>query len=169
MSDLTGPAPPPGWRVEVTMPVFGVGVPVGWQSLNKLPTTVRDKIRWDAARREWRQAAYAAIITAQVPRNLGRISATIELRFPDRTVRDPANFEPTIKPVIDAFGPQRVRRSPQKKKDFGIVVELGRGVIPGDDPRYLTRPNPIIGPPLGRQNPIKGVIIVHVQQLAGEA
>lgn len=174
--------PSTGWRVEVVMPTFSegrfAGWPVGWQSLNRLPTGVRcrkrkdggpasplGKIEWDAARREWRQAAYAAVIAAGVPRHLGRIEVTVELRFPDASERDPGNFEPTIKPCIDALGPQRVYRSAAKKKDYGLVVELGRGIIETDAPRCLVRPNAVIGEPLGRANPIKGMVILHVRQL----
>ncbi len=157
------------WRVEVVMPVHtegrNRGKPVGWQSLNNLPANVQQKIDWDRARREWRIAAYIATVAAAVPRHLGRIEVTVEFRFPTRGDRDPGNLEPTVKPCIDALGPQRVYRSKAKKKDFGLVVELGRGVIETDSPRHLARPDPIIGEPLGTKNPIKGMVILHVRQL----
>ncbi len=164
------------------MPEFSegrfVGWPVGWQSLNKLPRGVWTRknkngspaatlgqVEWDLARKEWRTAAYSALIVAKVPRHLGRVELSIELRFPDMKERDPGNFEPTVKPCIDACGPQRRYVSKAKKKDFGVVVELGRGIIPTDAPRCLVRPNATIGEPLGRNNPIKGMVIMTIRPL----
>ncbi len=178
-----GPATEGVWRVEVHMPVFSKGKfegwPVGWQSLNRLPSGVRTagrlknggppgtlgNVDWDQARSDWRTAAYVAVIAAKVPQHLGRIECQIELRFPDKKERDPGNFEPTVKPCIDALGPYRHYRSKRKKSDFGIVVELGRNIIVTDAPRCLVRPNATIGEPLGRDNPIKGIVTMTIRQL----
>jgi hypothetical protein len=141
------------------------GEPVGWLSLNRLPTTRWQKVAFDKVRGLWRTGAYSALVVARVPRGLARAEVAVELRFTDRTVRDPSNYELTIKPVIDALGPQRIYESKAKKKDHGIVVEHGRGVIPGDDPRYLVRPNTTVGEPLGRTNPIKGIVTLTIRPL----
>lgn len=188
---MTGPAGKPGpategvWRVEVHMPVFSrgkfEGFPVGWQSLNRLPSGVRSrgrrgdpppsnlgKVEWDQARKDWRLAAYLALIDAKVPRGLGRIELQIEMRFPDRAHRDTGNFEPTLKPIIDALGGKRLYRNERKKTDYGIVYEPGREIIADDTPRHLVRTNATIGEPLGRTNPIKGIVVLTIRQLPAE-
>lgn len=187
---MTGPAgnPDPAaqvWRVEVRMPVFSDGKfegwPVGWQSMNRLPSGVYTKARagsppparlgkidWDRARRDWRTAAYLALLEAKVPPGLGRIELGIELRFPDRRRRDTDNPGPTLKAIVDALGKRRLYRSKNKKKDYGIVYELGREIIPDDAPQYLVRKDITIGEPLGRDNPIKGIVVLTIRQLPAE-
>lgn len=172
-SQPTPALPTADWRVEIPMPVLSAGrkagQSAGWLSLNRLPTSVAAKIVWDQAKKDWRLASFMALVVANVPRNLDRIEVTVELRFPDRKIRDTGNYEPTLKPIIDALGPQRVYRSANVKKDHGLVVEIGRGIIPSDDPRHLIRPHAFIGEPLGRSNPIKGVVVLHIRNLTPEA
>jgi hypothetical protein len=168
------------------MPVFSEGkfegFPVGWQSLNRLPSGVRSrgrrgdpppavlgKVDWDQARKDWRTAAYVALLEAKVPRHLGRIELQIEMRFPDRAHRDTGNFEPTLKPIIDALGGKRLYRSKATTKNYGIVYEPGREIIPDDTPRCLVRTNATIGEPLGRNNPIKGIVVLTIRRLPMEA
>ena len=87
------------------------------------------------------------------------------MRFPDRRRRDTDNPAPTLKAIVDALGARRLYRSKAKKKDFGIVYEPGREVIPDDAPKYLVRTDVTIGEPLGRSNPIKGIVVLTIRQL----
>jgi hypothetical protein len=171
------PAPAPvaeGWRVPIDMPVHDSGrnrgKPVGWLSLNNVAGGAAGAIaRWRASK-AWRAAAYNALTKAMVPVGLGRVYIEVELRFPDRLHRDPANFEPTVKPCIDSLQSMRryVRKHPKTGRDE-LVIELGRGVVPGDDPRYVVRgPELPVGEPLGRANPIKGMVILHIRPLPPE-
>lgn len=168
------------WRVKVVMPCWETGKhagePVGWLSMNNLPDNRREKIRFGKAKKLWRLASYEAITVAGVPSNLPRIRLDVEFRTSINNIKDPANLELTLKPVIDAIGPQRIYETTTiKKVKFGsrvieapvrrIQVEVGHGIIAGDDPRYLTRTEPTFGPVLGRNNPIKGVVILTIHQL----
>lgn len=163
------------WQVVVNMPVFEegrkAGQPVGWLGLNTLPRSVSEKIAKDKAAKLWRRAAYAAIVKARVPQRLGRISVGVELRFTEtREERNAANFEPTIKPVIDALGPQRVYPSKDKNGKEYLVAELGREVVNGDDARYLLRPGePVIGEPLGRKSRVRGQIVLTIRHTPAES
>lgn len=153
-----------GWRIEVPMPGCKIGHPVGWLSQNRPATSAREGIRHSKVRKAWRLASFNAC--QRVPTGLGRIHVTVELRFPDKIRRDPPNFEPTIKPVIDALSPMS-HYVIQKGKRKGERVELvGRGVIPDDNPKFLARGETIIGEPLGRTNPIKGIVILHILPLS---
>lgn len=161
------------WTVVVDMPVFAdgkkFGQPVGWQSLNNLPSGVKGGIEWSKAKKQWRLAAYNAIVAAGVPQRLGRIQVGIELRFTEtREDRNSENFEYTIKPVIDALAVQKVNTRVYRGKPK-LVVELGRHVVEGDDPRYLVRGHPTIGKPLGRKSPIRGQVILTIKQIPTEA
>lgn len=159
------------WRVEIEMPVHvdgrDRGKPVGWLTLNKIQGGVWGAIgRWRAAK-AWRIAAYDAYKRAKLPRGLRCVYVEVEFRFPDRTRRDLPNFELTVKPVIDALQPEKsgMRYNPHLKRKAPFV-DKGWGVIPGDDRRYLIRgPELPPGEPLGRQNPIKGMIILHITHL----
>lgn len=136
------------------MPTDWRGRPVGWASMNH-------RGHWSIGYRAvaaWRADAYKAYERARLPKGLDHVYVEVELRFADRVHRDPANFEPTIKAVIDALQPTTSKISNGK-----LVVSLGWGVIPGDDPRYLTRgPEQPIGEPLGRKNPVQGLITITI-------
>jgi hypothetical protein len=163
-----------GWRIEIPMPVHGPdapsrlrGKPVGWLSLNKLAGGVRAaQDRW-WVKKAWRLAACLAYQRHRLPRGLPRIYIEVEFRFSDRTRRDPSNLELTVKPIVDALQPERsgIRYNPAKKRREPFV-DKGWGVIPGDDPRYVVRGAEMeIGEPLGRTNPIKGMVILHIKPL----
>lgn len=176
MSDPTSPPTTTRtWRVVVDMPVYEsgrrAGEPVGWLTLNNIRGGAGGRIADAKVGGMWRRAAYIALNTAKVPRGLGYIEVTLEFVFTDRGTRDVAdNFQRTAKPVVDALGPTRhywtetrpTRTNPGGKK---LVVELGRGVVPNDGPDHVVRPEPIIGPPLGRKGPVRGRIIMHIRQL----
>lgn len=155
------PASGDGWTVVIDMPLFGE-----WLNLNTIHQMHWGR-RW-SGQRAWRKAAYDALSRKRLPKGLGRVRVQVELRFTDRRVRDVSNFEPTLKPIIDALQPQKVTTSTDKKGRKRTVVELGVGLIPGDDKRYLDRPEAIIGEPLGRKNPVKGQVILHITPLQEE-
>lgn len=157
-----------GWRVEIPMPVFpdgkDRGKPVGWLNLNAIGTGARGAIKINKAKKQWRIAAALAYKKHRVPQNLGAIYVLVGFRFSDRRHRDPSNYELTIKPVIDALQPQKsgIRYNPALKKQAPFV-DHGWGVVPGDDPRFVTRgPELQVGDPLGTKNPVKGMVIVHI-------
>ena len=169
--------PPQGrsWRVEVPMPVHVdgrlAGKPVGWLNLNDLGVGSRAALaRWKA-KKAWRVAATDALRRARVPQGLARIGLTVEFRFRDRIRRDPGNYELTVKPVVDALQPQvtGMRRNPRTKV-LAPFVDHGHGVIPGDDPRYLVRGEELaVGVPLGRKNPVQGMVVLHIVDLSQES
>lgn len=169
----TDPSAGKVWTVVVDMPVFGdgkkVGQPVGWQSLNNVPQSRLASINWGKAKKQWRLAAYNAIVAAGIPQRLGRIQVGIELRFTEtRADRNSENYEQTIKPVIDALAKGAVYNTTYRGKPK-LVVALGRHVVEGDDPRYLVRGHPTIGKPLGRKSPVRGQVILTIKQIPTEA
>lgn len=152
------------------MPVDRKGRPVGWLSLN-------NRGHWSRRHRvtkAWRTAACEAYKRHRLPRGLDHVYVEVEYRFPDRLTRDPSNFEGTAKPVIDALQPYKT--TVVRDKDTGkpkvkngkieTKEEPGWGVVAGDDPRYVTRgPEMPVGEPLGRANPVKGLVIITVKPL----
>lgn len=155
------------WRVEVPLPIGAK-----WISLNRPPVHRFEQMRHNALRRNLRRLAADAIRDAGVPEGLGRVRVQVELRFIDRRIRDAANFEPTIKPIIDALQPTR-RYERTTSTRFGrrivrgveTVTEHGAGVVPGDDRRYLERPEPTIGEPIGRGTGRAGIVVLHITAL----
>ncbi len=153
------------------MPLFtegrNRGKPVGWLNLNDVGGGVRAAIGRDKQKKEWRLAAKLAYQHHRLPRGLERIFVTIEFRFPDKLHRDPSNYELTVKPCIDALQPEKsgIRYNPGLRRQAPFV-EHGWGVVAGDDPRFVVRgPEMAVGEPLGRRNPIKGMVIVHIKPL----
>ena len=146
----------------------------GWLSLNKAPRGVSEKIKWNGWKRSFRVAAYQAFQQNIIPQGLNRIHLQVTLHFPDRRHRDPSNFRPTIKPMIDALQPHREYDRAYNRTVFGRktggtehVIEWGWGVIPGDDPRYLVEPEHLIGEPIGRDPTCPGVVTFHIVPLPG--
>lgn len=151
-----------GWRVEIAMPFTRKGLPVGWLTLNRhLHRQVEARIA-----REWRLAAVQAFQVHRVPRDLGRIYVQEEVRTIIRNDKDPGNWEPTLKPCIDALTPGRTYASRRARK--GWVHEPGWGVIPADDPAHRVSPRPIFGEPLGRNSRVRGMVVLHIYPLPPE-
>jgi hypothetical protein len=163
-----------GWTVEIPMPVDRKGHPVGWVSLNGREHW-REKHRRTQA---WRIAARDAYAAHRLRRGLDHVYIEIVFRFPDRRHRDPSNFEATAKPIIDALQPQKTSiirdketGKPKLKKGgrFETREDIGWGVVPGDDPRYITRgPEMPVGEPLGRDHPVKGMVIITIKPFPRE-
>ncbi len=171
---MTSPAPhgpliavADGWRVEIPMPTGRGGTPVGWLSLN-------DRGHWSRRHKvtkACRAAARDASCANRLPRGLDHVHVQVEFRFPDRRRRDPSNFEGTAKPVIDALQPPKTtiirdKASGRPKVRNGKIQkqeEVGWGVVPGDDPRYITRGAEMpVGEPLGRTSPTTGMVIITI-------
>lgn len=126
---------PQQWRIIIPTP------PEGFLSLNKV-----NRGHWSVSRRiarAWRTAAYQAAQIHRLPTGLARVRIEVVLRFPDRRLRDASNYESTVKPIVDGLGPRRVYRDKHGK----LHVDLGYGLIPGDDARYLDKPATVIGEP----------------------
>ncbi len=168
-------APPPGvtgWTVAVDMPRFEdgkkVGQLTGWLDSNNPPTTTRQRIEHGEIRRLWRQAAKVAYARARLPRNLDRIFLLVQFQFADARPRDQANFEPTLKPVIDALQRERivvVRKTNPKtgRVTLDTQTHLGWGVIPNDGDEHLVRgqQQPKL-PPLGKHSTVGGRVVLHI-------
>lgn len=155
------------WRVEIPLPIGA-----DWISLNRPSQHKYDEIKRKALCKNLRRLTFEALSAANVQQELGRVRVQVELRFVDRRTRDVSNFEPTLKPMIDALQPTRRYKRVTKKKIGNrtvpveeLVTEWGWGVVAGDDQRYLERPEPIIGEPIGRGTGRKGIVIFHITAL----
>jgi hypothetical protein len=152
-----------GWKVDIDMPLGRNWKPVGWLTTNNSRT-----IHWSKHARiaaAWRRAAYNAYLSG-VPAGLGRVRFACQLVFTDRTRRDLANFEPTIKAIVDALQPQRQYHRKKKDGSTELVIEVGVGAIPDDTAEFLERaPEMPVGEPLGRTSPVKGRVVVFITQL----
>lgn len=106
--------PPTSYRLEIP-------ASAGWITLNQ-------RLHWSERRRltaHYRQLGQAAAINYEVPR-LELAYIVCELRFRDRRRRDPGNWAPTAKAVVD-----------------GLV---DAGVLPDDDHGHMVGPDLRIGP-----------------------
>lgn len=80
-------------------------------------------------------------------RGMTRARIDADVRFADAMIRDEANYQATLKPIVD---------------------ELVRwGMLPGDDPRYLDGPHITIGEPLaaGRAGR-RGLVMLRIEDLS---
>lgn len=145
------------WTVRIPMPYTSGRVPVGWLTLNQRIH------RLHAARiaREWRTASCWALKAAGIPR-LERAEVQVVIQAMTRRIRDPGNFEPTIKPIIDAFGTYEPRLSRTRNQ---WIAPIGCGILAGDDPRYLVKPETVFGPILGTKSPTAGQVTLHIRRL----
>ncbi|WP_341719989.1 hypothetical protein QQG74_09890 [Micromonospora sp. FIMYZ51] len=107
------PKPPGGWPNKPA---------AGWLTMNG------DKGSWRAKHRlttEWRNLATTAAMTARLPRgDVQRARFDVALRFARGGRRDPINWHPTCKAVIDAL-------------TSGTKKHPGWGFLPDDAPRFL--------------------------------
>lgn len=105
-----------------------------------------DRIHWSKRRRltkAWREAAGWALKAAKVPAMSGQVRLVAELCFPRNARRDPANYYPTVKAVVDALA------------DVGVV--------PDDNHRW------VIGPDmrLGGKHPA-GAVVLRIEPVNEE-
>lgn len=162
-----------GWSVPIPMPRFTDGPHegefVGWLNKNKPPMNSRERAwKWRAIK-DWRLAAKLAYRAAGIPPDLmlPRVLFQHELRFSTNSGQETPNYEPTIAPIVDALQPETsgLHTNPKTKARVPFV-DYGWGVIPRDNFRHIMRGEELpIGPTLGRKNPVKGLVIVHLKPI----
>lgn len=116
--------------------VLGIPAPAIWLNAN-------DRGPWQRrvpVVRVWREATYWAAVKAKLPKGLERIHVEATFHFPTRRARDAENYHATLKPCIDALGPQKTRAI---KGKFSVAV--GYGLIVNDTPEHLST-NIVISP-----------------------
>lgn len=103
----------------------------------------------------WRQAGRVAVAAARLRGDLPSepldlVHVTAYIRWRDRRRRDPANWYPSVKALIDGF--------------------TDAGVWPDDDSGHVIGPDMRAGLPLPRDpyGPV-GEVIVHIVPLGGES
>lgn len=129
---------------ELQLAVWRMRIPAPCQWIN-----ANQRIHWSRRAlltRAWRSAAAAWAHDAKLPRGLTSVAVVAYLRFPDRRRRDPHNYYPTLKAVIDGL------------VDYGL--------IPDDNARHLSGPDIRIAAPLeGRGYGPAGEVVLTVQEL----
>jgi len=107
----------------------------------------RTRARWTKA---WRHAAWHAVANRDVnpiPLRLDQVHIIAELRFRDRRRRDPANWAPTAKAIVDGL------------VDYGLIAD--------DDHRHVVGPDMRIGEPVARSARCAVVLtIVELEAIA---
>lgn len=119
------PEPPASYRLEIP-------ADAGWLTLNQ-------RQHWapkSKLTRHYRESARIASLAYRLPA-MEQAHVVVELRFTGRRRRDPANWGPTAKAVID-----------------GLV---DAGVFPDDDHAHIDGPDMRIGPV-----DVKPLIVVHI-------
>lgn len=111
-----------------TMPLSFTKPPITWNYRGhwakkaKITKTIRDEIHVRAQ-------------AARLPRNLGHITVTFHYQPGDNRHRDTDNLGATTKPIFDALA-------------AGTRTHPGYGMVKDDTPQYMTKPEPIIHPPV---------------------
>lgn len=132
-----------------------IPAPDKWLSANDR----RHRYGQAAVVRTWRQAAFTYARKAQLPRGLARVRIDAVLHFPTRRGRDEANYQSTLKPIVDGLGPDRTRITTAGKKIFAP----GWGLITDDTPEHLDGPHLAISP-----HPVAapGYVVVTITDLS---
>lgn len=91
---------------------------------------MNDRLHWRkkaAVVRKWRYAAYLAALAAKVQPRTGRtlVKVTLPIRTPN-TRRDPSNFAPTVKALIDGL------------TDAGVWPDDHSGWVLTQEPTFTT-------------------------------
>jgi crossover junction endodeoxyribonuclease RusA len=95
-----------------------IPAPVAWLNANDR----HDRRRGSPLTKQWRDAAHLYARSAKLP-HLGKAHITATLRFRDRRRRDPHNYYPTIKAVIDGL------------VDYGLLADDSSEYLVGPDVR----------------------------------
>jgi hypothetical protein len=114
------------WRVEIP-------APAPWLNANSR----RDRRGQTPHRRAWRDAAHVHARAARLPK-LGQAHITAVLHFRDRRRRDPHNFYPTIKAVVDGLVDYGMLDDDSAEYLVGPDIRLGEPVAVGMSPGRLT-------------------------------
>lgn len=124
---------------EVTIPA-----PAPWLNAN-------DRQHWRAKAGRvavWRDAGHTYAKVHRLPK-LGAAYIIAHLRFPDRRRRDAANYQPTLKAIVDGL------------VDYGL--------IPDDSTKHLDGPDIRIGEPIPQV--VKGLgwgnVVLTIRQVPG--
>lgn len=96
-----------------------IPAPAPWLNANQR----RDRRRQAVDVRAWRQAAGWRAKQAKLPRGLARVHILAELHMTDRRRRDPHNYYPTIKAVVDGL------------VDHGLIADDDASRLDGPDIR----------------------------------
>lgn len=115
-------------------------------------------------RKAWRERTFVAAQQAKLPTGLARVRIEAVLRFPTNRTRDHSNYEDALKPCVDALTPTRTKRT---KK--GVVVSVGYGLIPDDNPTHLDGPYIAFGERLPKM-PLSpaGRVLLTITDLSAE-
>ena len=119
------------WRVEIP-------APAPWLNANSRT----DRRGQTPNRRAWRDAAHVYARQARLPK-LGQAHITAVLSFRDRRRRDPHNYYPTIKAVVDGL------------VDYGVLDD--------DSSEYLIGPDIRLGEPV-RRGMSAGVLTLTIRE-----
>lgn len=114
--------------------------------------------------KKWRQTTVVYARQARLPVGLARVRIDVMLRFTTRHRRDAANYEPTLKGVIDGLCRDKTHINKRGRK----VDAPGYGLIWDDEPSYLDGPFPRIGEPVDKRKYPRGVVQLLITDL-GEA
>jgi hypothetical protein len=103
-------------------------------------TTNNTKGAWytrSGAARAWREATYLLAKAAKLPQGLDGVHIHAVFGFTNRRNRDADNLHPTLKPIVDALGPQRQRWA-TRNGVRRLETSLGYGLVADDTRRYVS-------------------------------
>lgn len=134
------------------MAVHAVVVPL---SFTKPPLSLNDhRMHWAQKSRIVRQLREEVVMRMRLKRvrkGAEHVEVTFHYRPRDRRVRDTDNLIATIKPLVDALGPGRPPQMTRSGRHTQPVA--GYGLVPDDNPRYVTRPEAVIHAPDKNKGP----------------
>lgn len=155
-----------------TLPLFDVGdgrewtltipAPCAWLTANQLNNR-HNRFSRSSITKSWRTAGYHAAKAARLPTGLACIEVLGVARFLGRApVRDRDNLRPTLKAVIDGFGPARTWT-----RKGATYHSPGYGLIADDDDKHLLRSDIRIGDPLPRHTHPGhlGLLMLTIQEI----
>lgn len=122
-----------------------------------------NKSRWvtGPAVKAWREASFTYAKQAKLPKGLTRVRIDVVLHCVDNRGRDTLNMHKfVIKPLVDGLCRERIVRG---KK--GVRVEVGYGLVPDDNPRFVDGPHPTIGAVLDKRRYPLGLAVVTITDL----
>lgn len=120
-----------------------IAAPCAWLTANHINNR-HNRYSRSALTKGWRTAGFEACGVAGLPTGLNVIDVAGVARFLGRApVRDRDNLRPTLKAVIDGFGPARVWT-----RKGTTYHSPGYGLIPDDNDKHLADSRIHIGDPL---------------------
>jgi hypothetical protein len=111
----------------------------------------------------WRETTVVLARNARLPKGLSHVQIDATLHFTTKHNRDAANYEPTLKGVIDGLCRDKTHINRKGKE----VKAPGYGLIWDDTPEYLDGPFLRIGEPADkRQHPL-GLLVLAITEEEG--